>query len=175
LSKQNIKIKASQVDALAEQLKKAESVMFYDYRGLSVGEVSDLRTLCREAGVEYKVIKNNILKRAVKATNVDGLDELLVGPTAVAIGYDDPVAGAKILVDFIKKTKKTEIKAGILSGEVVGLEQIKQLADLPSREQLLGMLAGTLNQPIAGLAMALNAIPTGLARALNSVCEQKQQ
>jgi len=175
LSKKTIEVKAAQVDELTQKFEKAESVVFYDYRGLTVGEVSELRAQCREAGVEYKVIKNNLLRRAAKATNVDGLDDLLKGPTAVAIGYDDPVAGAKILVDFVKKTKKTEIKAGILSGNVVNLDEIKQLANLPSREQLIGTLAGVLNQPIAGLAMALNAIPSGLARSLNAVREQKEQ
>ena len=174
MSKKAIKIKAAQVDDLAQKMEKAESVVFYDYRGLSVSEVSDLRTLCRDAGVEYKVIKNNLLKRAAKAMKVDGLDELLTGPTAIALGYDDPSAGAKILVDFVKKIKKTEIKAGILSGKIVDLDEIKALAELPSRDQLIAMVAGTLNQPIVGLAVALNAIPTGLARALNSVCEQKQ-
>lgn len=175
MSTKAIELKAEQVNELAEKFKNAESVIFYDYRGLTVGEVSDLRNQFREAGVEYKVLKNNIIKRAAKANDVEGLDELLAGPTAVAIGHDDPVAGAKILVDFVKKAKDTKIKAGILSGKVVDLEEIKQLSELPSRDQLIGMIAGTLNQPIAGLAMALNAIPSGLARALGAVRDQKEQ
>jgi large subunit ribosomal protein L10 len=175
LSKKAIEVKSSQVDALAKKFSDAQSIIFYDYRGLTVAEVSELRNQFRDAGIEYKVIKNNLLKRAAKANDVDGLDELLIGPTAVAIGYEDPVAGAKVLVDFVKKAKKTEIRAGILSGKMVSLDEIKKLSELPSREQLIAMVAGTLNQPIAGLAMALNAIPTGLARALNAVGEQKQQ
>ena len=174
MGQKQIEVKKQQVEDVKQKIQKAESVVFYDYRGLTVEEVSELRTQFREAGIEYKVIKNNILRRAVKENNIDGLDDILTGPTAAAIGYDDAVGGAKILVDYIKKVKKTEIKIGILSGKVIEVDEIKQLADLPSREVLIAQLAGTLNAPIAGLACALNAIPSGLARALGAVCQQKQ-
>jgi len=174
LGKKAIEIKKQQVEEVKQKFEKAESIVFYDYRGLTVQEVSELRNDFRDAGIEYKVIKNNILRRAVKENNIEGLDEILTGPTAAAIGYDDPVSGAKVLVNFIKKVKKTEIKVGILNGKVVNIDEIKQLANLPSREELLGKLAGSLNAPIAGLAMALNAIPSGFARALSAVRDQKQ-
>lgn len=175
MGKKAIEIKKQQVEEVKQKFEKAESVVFYDYRGLTVGEVSELRNNFRDAGIEYKVIKNNILRRAVKENKIEGLDEILTGPTAAAIGYDDPVTGAKVLVDFIKKVKKTEIKIGILNGKVVKIDEIKQLASLPSREELIAKLAGTLNAPIAGLAIALSAIPSGLARALGSVLDQKEQ
>lgn len=174
MGKKAIEIKKQQVEEVKQKFEKAESIVFYDYRGLTVQEVSELRNDFRDAGIEYKVIKNNILRRAVKENNIEGLDEILTGPTAAAIGYDDPVSGAKVLVNFIKKVKKTEIKVGILNGKVVNIDEIKQLANLPSREELLGKLAGSLNAPIAGLAMALNAIPSGFARALSAVRDQKQ-
>jgi len=174
LGQKQIDVKKQQVEEVKQKFEKAESVVFYDYRGLTVEEVSELRSNFREAGVEYKVIKNNILRRAAKENNIEGLDDILTGPTAAAIGYDDAVSGAKVLVDFIKKVKKTEMKVGILNGKVIEVDEIKKLAELPSKEELIAKLAGSLNAPIAGLAMALNAIPSGLARALGAVRDQKQ-
>lgn len=157
-----------------EKMGKAKGVIFYDYRGLSVAEVSDLRSQFRANGVEYRVIKNSMLKRAAEMLEIDGLDEYLVGPTAVAFGYEDPVAPAKVLVEFTKKLKKTEIKAGILDQKMIGIDNIISLAELPSREQLLGMLAGTLNAPITGFARSLSGIISKLGYALNAVKEQKE-
>ena len=174
MGQKQIDLKIQQVEDVKQKIEKAESVVFYDYRGLTVEEVSELRNQFRAAGVEYRVIKNNILRRAVKENNIEGLDDLLTGPTAAAIGYNDPISGAKVLVDFVKKVKKTEIKVGILNGQVIQIDEIKKLADMPSREVLIAKLAGSLNAPIAGLAMALNAIPSGLARALGAVRDQKQ-
>lgn len=174
MSEKAIEIKKQQVEEIKQKFEKSESILFYDYRGLTVEEVSDLRNQFREAGVEYKVIKNNILRRAAKEQDIEGLDSLLTGPTAAVFGYNDAVSGPKVLVDFVKKVKKTEIKVGVLNGMVVDAEQINQLASLPTREELIAKLAGTLNAPIAGLAMALGAIPSGLARAIAAVRDQKQ-
>ena len=155
-------------------VEKAQGMVFYDYRGLTVAEVSDLRNKFREAGVEYKVMKNAMLKRAADMLDLSELDEHLVGPTAVAFGFDDPVAPAKVLVEYTKKLKKTQIKTGVLDGRVIGVNEIISLAELPSREQLLGMLAGTLNAPITGLARSLSGIICNLGYALNAVKEQKE-
>ena len=174
MSEKAIEIKKQQVEEIRQKFEQSESILFYDYRGLTVEEVSDLRNQFREAGVEYKVIKNNILKRAASEQKIEGLDQLLAGPTAAVFGYADAVSGPKVLVDFVKKIKKTEIKAGVLNGTVVNAGQIEQLASLPTRDELIAKLAGTLNAPIAGLAMALNAIPSGFARALAAVRDQKQ-
>lgn len=159
---------------IKDKMEKAQGMVFYDYRGLTVEEVSDLRNKFREAGVEYRVLKNSMLKRAADMLEIDGLDEHLFGPTAVAFGYDDPVSPAKVLVEYTKKLKKTEIKAGLLDGNVIGLDEVKNLADLPSRDQLLGMLAGTLNAPITGFARSLSGIISKLGYALNAVKEQKE-
>ncbi|MEX1308368.1 MAG: 50S ribosomal protein L10 [Eubacteriales bacterium] len=174
MSEKTIEVKKQQVEEVKQKFEKSKSILFYDYRGLTVDEVSELRNQFRAAGVEYKVIKNNILRRAAKEQNIEGLDSILTGPTAAVFGYNDAVSGPKVLVDFVKKVKKTEIKVGVLSGDVVDVEQIKQLASLPTREELIAKLAGTLNAPIGGLAMALNAIPSGFARALAAVRDQKQ-
>ena len=169
-----IEVKKQIVLEIKEKMEKAQGMVFYDYRGLTVAEVSDLRNKFREAGVEYKVMKNAMLKRAADMLDLSELDEHLVGPTAVAFGFDDPVAPAKALVEYTKKLKKTEIKTGVLDGRVIGVNEIISLAELPSREQLLGMLAGTLNAPITGLARSLSGIICNLGYALNAVREQKE-
>jgi len=174
LGERAIEVKKQIVNDIKDKMEKAQGMVFYDYRGLTVAEVTDLRNKFREAGVEYKVLKNSMLKRAAEMLEIEGLDEHLVGPTAVAFGFEDPVAPAKVLVEYTKKLKKTEIKTGVLDGRVIGLDEIKNLADLPSREQLLGMLAGTLNAPITGFARSLSGIISKLGYALNAVKEQKE-
>lgn len=169
-----IEVKKQIVLEIKEKMENAQGMVFYDYRGLTVEQVSDLRNKFREAGVEYKVIKNAMLKRAAEMLEIDGLDEHLFGPTAVAFGAEDPVAPAKVLVEYTKKLKITEIKAGVLDGKLIDLNMIKSLAALPSRDQLLGMLAGTLNAPITGLARSLSGIICNLGYALNAVKEQKE-
>ena len=169
-----IEAKKQIVLEVKDKMEKAQGMVFYDYRGLTVSEVTDLRNKFREAGVEYRVIKNAMLKRAAEMLEIDGLDPFLFGPTAVAFGFEDPVGPAKVLVEYTKKLKKTEIKTGILEGKVIGLDEIKNLAALPSREQLLGMLAGTLNAPITGFARSLSGIISKLGYALNAVKEQKE-
>ena len=169
-----IEAKKQIVLGIKDKMERAQGMVFYDYRGLTVSEVTELRNKFREAGVEYRVIKNAMLKRAADMLEIEGLEPHLFGPTAVAFGFDDPVAPAKVLVEYTKKLKKTEIKAGILEGNIIGLDEIKSLAELPSREQLLGILAGTLNAPITGFAQSLSGIISKLGYALNAVKEQKE-
>lgn len=169
-----IEVKKQIVLEIKEKMEKAQGMVFYDYRGLTVAEVSDLRNKFREAGVEYRVLKNAMLKRAADMIDLGELDEHLVGPTAVAFGFDDPIAPAKVLVEYTKKLKKTRIKTGVLDGRIIDVSEIISLAELPSREQLLGMLAGTLNAPITGLARSLSGIICNLGYALNAVKEQKE-
>lgn len=168
-----IEAKKQIVNDLAGKMEKAKGMVFYDYRGLTVAEVTELRNQFRAAGVEYHVIKNSMLKRAADSLSIAGLGEHLSGPTAVAFGYNDPVAPAKVLVEFVRKVKKTEIKTGILDGKVISIASVNSLAELPSREQLLAQLAGTLNAPIAGFARTLSGIISKLGYALGAVKEQK--
>lgn len=154
-----IAMKAQRVEEIKEKIEKAQSMIVFDYRGLTVSEVTSLRSDMRKAGVEYVVIKNSIVERAVKAANIDeSVLEMLKGPSAFAFGYEDPVAPAKILKESIKKFKKCAIKGGVVDGTVMSAADVEKLADLPSREQLLSRMLGSILSPISGLAIVLDQI-----------------
>lgn len=155
----NIEMKAKQVEEIREKIAKSQSVVVFDYRGLTVGEVTSLRNEMRKAGVEYAVLKNHIVNRAAQAAGIDeSFHAYLKGPSAFAFGYEDAVAPAKILKDSVKKFKKCEIKGGIVTGVVTDAQGMNTLADLPSREQLLSRLLGSMMSPISGLAIVLDQI-----------------
>lgn len=165
--------KKDAVDALAEKIGSAVSGVLVDYLGLTVEEDTKLRNDLRAAGVEYKVVKNTITKFALDKAGMEGLDPVLNGPTSLALSFDDAVAPAKILSTFAKDNEGFEIKAGFVDGKVIGLDEIKELAELPSREVLIAKTLGGLNAPIAGFANVLNANLRGLAVVLNAIAEQK--
>ncbi len=155
----NIEMKALQVEEIREKIEKAQSVVVFDYRGLSVGEVTALRSDMRNAGVEYLVLKNGLVERAAAAASIEAsFGEHLKGPSAFAFGYDDPVAPARILRDAVKKFKKCTIKGGLINGSVSNAAAMETLADLPSREQLIARLLGSMMSPISGLAVVLDQI-----------------
>lgn len=158
MSEANIAKKAQLVEEVAAKFKDSVSAIIVDYRGLTVEEVTNLRRQLREAGVEMKVIKNGILTRAAKAAELEGLDEVFTGPTAVAFSKEDAVAPARILNDFSKTAEALEIKGGIIEGEVASIETIKELATLPNREGLLSMLLSVLQAPVRNVAYAVNAV-----------------
>lgn len=154
-----IEMKAAQVTEIAGKLKNAESVVVFDYRGLTVAEVTDLRSQMRAAGVEYAVLKNGIVERAAKEAGIDdSFQAFLKGPSAFAFSNEDVVAPAKILKETIKKYKKCEIKGGIIEGAVSDSAAMNVLADLPSREQLIARMLGSMLSPITKLAIALDQI-----------------
>lgn len=156
---ENIQLKAEKVTEVAEKIKKAKSIVLFDYRGLTVEEATNLRNEMRKANVEYLVLKNGIVERAAQAAGIDSaINDLLKGPSAFAFGYDDVVAPAKILKDFIKKIKKCEIKGGIVEQKVENANVINAIADMPSREVLIARLLGSMMSPISGLAIVLNQI-----------------
>ena len=165
--------KEAVVTEIREKFEASKTVILADYRGLNVAEVTELRKKMREAGVDYKVLKNTMTSRAAKAANIEGLDEYLAGPTALAFSYQDYVAPAKILTDFAKDHKKLELKAGILDGQVINLESVKSLAELPSREVLLGKLAGLFQAPVRGLVTVLAGPLRNFAYAVEAVRKQK--
>lgn len=169
-----LKGKETVVADIQEKIAASQSVVLYDYRGLTVLEVTQLRDKMRQAGVEYRVLKNTMVQRAAENLKIEGLEEYLHGPTAVAFGLNDPVAPAKILSDFIKAAKKTEIKGGILAGKVVSEAGVKNLAELPSKEELLSKMLGSLNAPIQGLVMVLSGVMRNFVCALNAIKEQKE-
>ncbi|MFD0051550.1 50S ribosomal protein L10 [Actinomycetes bacterium NPDC127524] len=146
------------VEEIADKFKASQSTVVVDYRGLTVSEVTELRKQLRDAGVEFKVYKNSMTRRAVEAAELTGLNESLTGPNAIAFSSEDVIAPAKILNDFAKKHEALEIKAGVIEGNVASAEEIKALADLPSREGLLSMLLSVLQAPIRNLALAAKAV-----------------
>jgi len=166
--------KTQAVSELKEKLSSASSAVLVDYRGLTVAEDTRLRTDLRGAGIQYKVVKNTLTKRAAGEVGIEGLDDYLEGPTAVAFGFDDPVAPAKILSKFAKDHKALEIKAGILEGKVLDLDQVKNLAELPSREELLAKVVGGFKGPLYGLVNVLQGNLRNLVYVMNAVREQKE-
>ena len=145
------------VNALTEKLNGATTGVIVSYSGITVAEDTALRRQLREAGVEYAVVKNTLLKRAAEAANLNGLDDALHGTTALAI-CDDYTAAAKVLSKYAEGSKTFKIKAGFMDGQVIGADKVDELAKLPNKEGLLSMLLSVLNGPIRGLAVALNAI-----------------
>lgn len=162
------------IDDIHKKIESSQSIVLIDYIGLNVEEATELRTQFRAANVEYKVMKNTMILRAAHSLGIEGLDEYLKGTTAIAFSYDDPTAGPKVIKDFIKKTKKTEIKCGLLGKELMDTKQIESLASIPNKEILVSMLLSVMNGPVRGFATALNGIPRGLVCALNAVKEQKE-
>lgn len=158
MTKAVITKKAQLVDEVAEKLTASVSTVVVDYRGLTVDEVTALRKQLRDAGVEMRVIKNSILRRAAEKANLEGLEEVFAGPTAVAFSNEDVVAPAKIMADFAKEAKALEIKGGIIEGGVVSVEEINALAKLPNREGLLSMLLSVLQAPVRNVAYAVKAV-----------------
>jgi len=153
-----LQAKQAVVGEITEKLKAAATVVVVDYRGLSVSEVTELRKSLRDQGIEFKVYKNSMSRRATEAIGLEGLNEHLTGPNALAFSNDDVVAPAKILNDFAKKNDKLEIKAGIIEGVIASQEEIKSLAELPSRDGLLSMLLSVLQAPMRNLAAITKAV-----------------
>ncbi|OMP67957.1 50S ribosomal protein L10 [Domibacillus epiphyticus] len=153
-----IEKKQALVGEIADKLKNSPSTVIVDYRGLSVAQVTELRKQLRDAGVEFKVYKNTMTRRAAEQAGITGLEEFLTGPNAIAFGSEDVVAPAKILNEFAKKNEALEIKAGVLEGNFVSVEEVKALAELPSREGLLSMVLSVLQAPIRNFALAAKAV-----------------
>jgi len=150
--------KAALVEEVAAKFDAATSVVIVDSRGLTVEQDTVLRRQLREAGVEFKVIKNSILSRAAHKAGLEGLDEVFTGPTAVAFSNDDAVAPAKVLNDFAKEAEALTIKGGVVEGKVSSTEDIVALAKLPNKEGMLSMLLSVLQAPIRNVAYAVDAV-----------------
>lgn len=162
------------VEEIKEKVEKAQSVVLVDYRGLNVEELTQLRRKYKEAGVDYKVYKNTMMRFAFKDAGLEEFNQFLTGPNAVAFGFDDPVQAAKITEEFAKDHDKLEIKAGIVDGKIIGIDEIKSLANLPSKEVLIAQTLAGLNGPIAGFANVLQGTIRNLVYALNAVKEKQE-
>ena len=150
--------KKEEVTKLANKIKEAKLVLLTDYRGISVEDVTVLRAKLRNVNTEYKVIKNNITRRALAEAGIEGLEGQLVGPTAVIMSNEDYLEPSKAIYEFTKNNDYYKIKGGVIEGKVMTAEEIITLAKLPSRETLLSMLAGALLGNISKLAVALNEV-----------------
>ena len=172
-SQKILESKKKLVTELVERFKNSEAGVFVDHCGLTVAEDTQLRNKLREAGVQYNVIKNTLLRFAINELEMQDLDSILSGPTALATSDTDLVASAKVLVEYAKENKKLEIKAGYVEGKVLSVVEVEQLAELPSKEELVAMTLRGLNAPIAGFANVLNANITGLVRVLDAVAKKQ--
>lgn len=154
----NRQIKEAKVAEIREKLEKAQAIVLADYQGLTVEEDTTLRKTLREAGVEYKVYKNNLVALAAKELGVEGLDAYLEGPVSIAFGYEDATAPARVLHTFAKDHKKLELKAGMVEGTLYNKAEIEQIATIPSKEVLIAKLLGSFKAPLSNVAYLLNAI-----------------
>lgn len=166
--------KAVVVEEVSAKVAGAKAIVIAEYRGLEVGEITKLRRNARSAGVYLRVLKNTLARRAVNDTPFAGLSDKMVGPLIYGIS-EDPVAVAKVLSNFAKDNDKLVVKAGSLPNSVIDAAGVKALASLPSREELLARLLGTMQAPIAQFVRTLNEVPTKFVRGLAAVRDQKEQ
>ncbi len=162
------------VGELKEKMEGSRAFILADYRGLNVSEISDLRKRLSEEGIDFKVVKNTLTRIAASQAGYDELNTYLEGPTAIAFSEDDPVAPAKVLSTFAKENDKLKIKCGLLLGNLIELSDIKEIAELPPREVLLGKVVGGMQAPVYGMAYAMQGLLSKTVYALQAICDQKQ-
>ncbi|MDV6344806.1 50S ribosomal protein L10 [Nitrosomonas sp. Is37] len=168
----NLEQKKAIVEEVVAQIADAQAIIIADYRGLEVSKFTQLRAKTRESGIYFRVIKNSFVRRAVRNTPYSNLADQMVGPLVYGIGRD-PVATAKVLHEFAKNNDKFVIKAGAMAGTVLSNKEVAALASLPSRDELLSRLMGTLQAPIAKFVRTLNEVPTSFVRGLAAIRDQK--
>ena len=161
------------VETLTAELRESPNLYVTDFSGLNVLRMTEFRRRLRAAGVRYIVVKNTLAQRALAANQVTALDQHLAGPTGLVLAGRDPLAAAKVLTDFQKEFEKPAIKIGLVDGKPVTPEQVKRLASLPSREQLLGQLAGALQAPLAQFAGAMNGMLYQMVGTLEALRAQR--
>lgn len=172
-SQQVLDQKKALVQELTAKLQGSCTGVLVNYKGINVADDTKLRKDLREAGVDYSVVKNTMLKRAAEAADLADLAEYLQDTTAIAISNDDYTAAARILCDYSSKNDFFQVKSGFIDGDVVDADQVKALSKLPSKEQLVAQVLGGLNSPISGFACVLSGVQKGLVVALNAIAEQK--
>jgi len=167
--------KTAAVEELKIKLGEAQGVVLVDYRGLNVGSLTNLRRRLDDAGGEFRVVKNTLTTIAAKDVGLEDLEEYLAGPTAIAFAYEDPAEIARIINDFTREFRELSIKGGVLSGRVIGPDDVRSLANLPPRDIMLGHVAAAFAAPMSGFARALSGIITNLAYAIDAVKRQKEE
>lgn len=169
----NLDEKKAVVAEVSAQVAKAQAIIIAEYRGLGVGNMTQLRAKARDSGIYFRVLKNSLARRAITGTPFSGLSDHMVGPLAYGIG-SDPVAAAKVLHEFSKGNDKFVIKAGAMPNLVMSSKEIATLAVLPSRDELLSKLLGTMQAPIANFVRTLNEVPARFVRGLAAIRDQKE-
>jgi large subunit ribosomal protein L10 len=164
----------NQVKELHELFSGIEMAVLTDYRGLTVEEISDLRTRLRDVEARFRVVKNTLSIRAADGTPLEAVKDYFTGPVAILYTAGDPVGPAKALMDFIKGNDKLEAKIGILSGNAIDSAEIKRLADMPTRDTMLAMALSSMNAPASNFVRTLNEIPSSFVRVLGSIQRQKE-
>ncbi len=154
----NLEIKQAAVAEIKAKLEKAHSFVMIDYRGMTVAEVTDLRNQFRKAGCEYAVLKNTLVNLALKELGIEGFDSFLNGPTAVAFGMEDAVSPAKVVKDFIEKSKKGTIKCGFVDGQLLDAKGVEALASIPPREVLIAKIMGSMMSAVSKFVYLLEAM-----------------
>ena len=170
----NFEQKQAMVAEVSAELARAQAVVLAEYRSLQVGEMTELRRKARGSGVYLRVLKNTLARRAVADTPFKGLAEQMVGPLAYGMS-SDPVAVAKVLQEFAKGNNKLVIKAGAMPNVVMSAKEVVSLAQMPSRQELLGMVLGTMQAPVAKFVRTLNEVPGKFVRTLAAVRDQKEK
>ncbi|MCQ4635469.1 50S ribosomal protein L10 [Anaerovorax odorimutans] len=158
MSKEAWQEKQAVIDEIKEKLEKAQAAVVIDYMGITVAQADEMRKKLREADVDYTVYKNTLAKRAIEGTKYECLADALAGPSAFAISYEDATAPARVINGVIEEYKKMEFKAGVIEGEFFDAEGVKQIAKIPSRENLIAKFMGSVQSPIANFARVLNQI-----------------
>jgi large subunit ribosomal protein L10 len=170
--------KVVEVSEIKDKLGRASGVVLVEYAGMNVMEVTDLRNQLRKSNVEYKVLKNTLVNLAANELNITGLEPFLKGSTAVAFGYDDPTAPAKVMAEYMKKNEKTNklhVKCGLVDSKLIQAAEVDALAKIPAKEVLVAKLLGTMNAPITNFVGILNGPARALVCALKAVQDQKEQ
>jgi large subunit ribosomal protein L10 len=159
---------------LAEMVDRARGIYFTEYKGLTVAQITDLRRQCYQNKVDYLVCKNTFTRRVMKEKGYDDILHLLVGPTAMAFGYADPSAPAKVLFDFSAKNEKLVLKGGVFEGKAISPKDIESIKDLPSREVALSMLVGAVFGPVQGFHNVITAVLRDFVSVIDQIAEQKK-
>ena len=165
--------KENKIESIKAKLSKAQVAIVTEYKGLTVEEITKLRRELQKESGDYTVTKNTLAKIALKGTDFEVLSECFKGPIALAFGYEDQVAPAKVLTKFIKDTKKGEIIAAAMDGKLLSADEAKALAKIPSKQEIYAKMLGCINSPASGIANSVNAVMAQLTRTMAAVRDQK--
>ena len=167
--------KVAEVQAITERLEAAQSLVLADFTGLSVHQMTEFRVTCRQNQIDCRVVKNRLAKIACDNADTAVLQDHLKGPTAILFGPESQVDPAKIVVAFAKENKAMEIKGGYVDGLYLDADKVVALSKVPSRDELLAKMMGSINSPATGLTMALNGVASGLTRCIDAIAKQKAE